>query len=198
MKLRQAMPDDPEVGKYVVGIGGEGIGETALSMYLNKRSKHPAEALDFLKFLTSVPGNQLFTDASLWLPAVNGVEVPEEIRNFRDYQEGLSFGQSPYDIIGTEVSMSWDRNFYQLTGDHGSAEKFAAAMDAAMPQAMRMDLEAELRTTLVLIKPQDPSIVGWAGLPGERARTRREETEAAQTMSEGLAFQMKRTLEETK
>jgi ABC-type glycerol-3-phosphate transport system substrate-binding protein len=198
MKLRQAMPDDPEVGKYVVGIGGEGIGETSLSMYLNKRSRHPAEALDFLKFLTSVPGNKLFTEASLWLPAVNGVEVPEEIRNFRDYQEGIAFGQAPYDMIGTEVGMDWDRNFFQLTGDRGSAEKFAAAMDAAMPQAMRMDLQAELRTTLVLIKPQDPSIVGWAGLPGDRARTRREETEAAQTMSEGLAFQMKRTLEETK
>ncbi len=129
MKLMQAMPDDPEVGKYVVGLGGEGLGETAVAMYLNKASRHPAEALDFLKFITSVPGNQLFTDASLWLPAVNGVVVPEEIRNFRDYQEGLSFGQAPYDALGTEVWMGWDRNFYQLVGDNGSAEKFAAAMD---------------------------------------------------------------------
>ncbi len=198
MKLMQAMPDDPEVGKYVVGLGGEGIGETAVAMYLNKASRHPAEALDFLKFLTSVPGNQLFTDASLWLPAVNGVVVPEEIRNFRDYQEGLSFGQAPYDALGTEVSMGWDKNFYHLIGDHGSAEKFAAAMDAAMPEAIRMDLNAELRATLVLIKPQDPVIVGWAGLAGEKARIRREESEAAQTMSEGLAFQMKYHLETTK
>ena len=195
MKLMQAMPDDPEVGKYVVGQGGEGIGETALSMYLNKDSRHPAEALDFLKFLTSVPGNQLFTDASLWLPAVNGVEVPEEIRNFRDYQEGLSFGQAPYDAIGTEVSMNWDRNFYLLAGDQGSAEQFAAAMDRAMPDAVLQDLKWELRATLVLVKPQDPAIVGWAGLPGEKAKTRREESEASQTMSEGLALQMKLQIE---
>jgi raffinose/stachyose/melibiose transport system substrate-binding protein len=198
MKLMQAMPDDPEVGRFVVGQGGEGIGETSLSMYLNKASRHPAEALDFLKFLTSVPGQQLFTDASLWLPAVNGVNVPEEIRNFRDYQEGLSFGQAPYDALGTEVSMNWDRNFYQLAGEGGSVEKFAAAMDAAMPAAMRTDLEAELRATLVLVKPQDPAIVGWAGLPGEKARSRREESEASQTMSEGLALQMKLQLEQAK
>ena len=198
MKFMQAMPDDPEVGKYVVGQGGEGIGETAVSMYLNKASRHPAEALDFLQFLTSVPGQQLFTDASLWLPAVNGVVVPEEIRNFRDYQEGLSFGQAPYDMIGTEVSMGWDRNFYLLTGENGSAEKFAEAMDRDMPAAIRMDLMAELRATLVLVKPQDPIIVGWSGLPGAKAKTRREESEAAQTMSEGLALQMKLQLDETK
>jgi len=198
MKLMQAMPDDPEVGRFVVGQGGEGIGETSLAMYLNKASRHPAEALDFLQFLTSVSGQQLFTDASLWLPAVNGVNVPEEIRNFRDYQEGLSFGQAPYDALGTEVSMNWDRNFYYLTGENGSAEKFAAAMDAAMPAAIRTDLNAELRATLVLVKPQDPVIVGWAGLPGERARIRREESEASQTMSEGLALQMQLQLEAAK
>ena len=198
MKLMQAMPDDPEVGKFVVGQGGEGIGETSLAMYLNKASRHPAEALDFLKFLTSVQGQQLFTNASLWLPAVNGVVVPEEIRNFRDYQEGLSFGQAPYDAIGTEVSMGWDRNFYHLAGENGSAEKFAAAMDADMPAAVRQDLQAELRATLVLVKPQDPLIMGWAGLPGEKARIRREESEAAQTMSEGLALQMKLQLEQSK
>ena len=198
MRLMQAMPDDPEVGRFVVGQGGEGIGETAVSMYLNKASRHPAEALDFLKFLTSVPGNQLFTDASLWLPAVNGVNVPAEIRNFRDYQEGLSFGQAPYDAIGTEVSREWDQNFFHLAGENGSAEKFAAAMDAVAPAAVRADLEAELRATLVLVKPQDPVIVGWAGLAGEKAKTRREESETSQTMSEGLALQMQLQLEATK
>jgi len=170
MRLMQAMPDDPEVGKYVVGQGGEGIGETAVSMYLNKASRHPAEALDFLKFLTSVPGNQLFTDASLWLPAVNGVNVPEEIRNFRDYQEGLSIGQAPYDAIGTEVSREWDQNFFQLAGENGSAEKFAAAMDAVAPAAIRKDLETDLKATLVLVKPQTRS--SWAGRawPGKRRK----------------------------
>ena len=197
MKLRQAMPDDPEVGKYIVGLGGEGIGETSLAMYLNKRSRHQAEALDFLRFLTSVPGNQLFTDHSLWLPAVNGVDVPEPIRNFRDYQQGLAIGQAPFDAIGSEVSLEWDRNFYKLIGDQGSAEQYAAALDKVAPKAIRADLTTEMRTSLLLVKPQDLIIVGWSGLEGPKARLRQQEIEASQTLSEGLVFQMKLTLDAT-
>ena len=203
MKMPPVPPDDPVVGQYVIGLGGEGIGETSLAMYLNKSSAHPAEAIDFLRFLTSVPGNQLFTDHSLWLPAINGVRVPEEIKSFRDYQEGFAFGQAPYDIIGSEVSMQWDRHFYKLIGDQGSADEYARALDEVMPKAIRADLQAEMRNSLLLVKPQDAMIVGWAGLAAdapaeERARTRQHELEAGQTMSEGLALQMGRTLELTK
>ncbi|MDB6168729.1 MAG: transporter substrate-binding protein [Verrucomicrobia bacterium] len=197
MKLPPVTPDDPEVGRHIVGLGGEGIGETSLAMYLNKNSPHPEEALDFLRFLTSVPGNQIFTDKSLWLPAVNGVVDPEEIRNFRNYQQGISFGQAPYDALGTEVTMNWDRYFFALLGDQGSADRYAAALDVVGPAAMRADLTAEMRNSLLLVKPQDPMIVGWSGLAGDRARERREELEAAQTLSEGLVFQMKLTLDAT-
>ena len=196
-KLPPVTPDDSEVGRFVLGLMGEGLGETGLAMYLNKDSRHPAEALDFLRFITSVPGNQLFTDHSLWLPAVNGVVLPEAIRNFRDYQQGYAFGQAPYDAIGSEVSMEWDRHFYELVGEQGSADRYAAALDRVMPAAMRTDLTTEMRNTLLLVKPQDPVIVGWAGLPGEAARVRQSELEAGQTMSEGLALQMKRVLDST-
>jgi raffinose/stachyose/melibiose transport system substrate-binding protein len=197
MKLPPVLPDDPEVGKYIIGIGGEGIGETSLAMYLNKGSRHQAEAIDFLQFLTSVPGQQIFTDNSLWLPATEGVVVPEAIKNFRDYQQGLTFGQAPYDALGTEVSMNWDRYFYRLVGDQGSADKFATALDEVMPAAIRADLTTEMRNALLLVKPRDAMLVGWAALPGEKAKARREELESAQTMSEGLAFQMKLVLDAT-
>jgi len=202
MKLPSVTPSDPEVGRYIIGLGGEGQGETSLAMYLNKSSPHAKEAIDFLRFLTSVPGNQIFTDNSGWLPAVDGVVVPEEIRNFRDYQEGYSFGQAPYDAIGSEVTILWDKYFYKLVGDQGSADQYAAALDQAMPDAIRTDLQAELRTSLVLVKPQDAMIVGWAGLadgdPADgRARTRQHESETGQTMTEGLVLQMRRTLDLT-
>lgn len=202
MKLPPVPPDDPEVGQYIAGLGGEGIGETSLAMYLNKTSPHPAEALDFLRFLTSVPGNQLFTDHSLWLPAVNSVVVPKEIRNFRDYQQGLSFGQAPYDAIGSEVSMQWDKNFYLLIGDQGGVDQYAAALDRVMPEAIRHDLQGELRNTLLLVKPQDAFIVAAAQLvddtpAGRRQLERQHEIEEGQNMSEGLALQMQLTLEST-
>lgn len=196
-KLPPVTPDDPKVGPMVLGIMGEGMGETGLSMYLNKDSAHPAEALDFLKFITSVPGNQLFTDHSLWLPAVNGVVVPEPIRNFRDYLQGYAFGQAPIDAIGSEASMEWDRHFYELVGEQGSVDRFAATMDRLGPKAIRTDLMSELRNTLLLVKPQDVQIVGWAGQAGEAARTNQAELEMGQTMSEGLALQMRRVLDRT-
>ncbi len=196
MRLPQVGMDDPEVGKFIMGPGGEGQGETSMAMYLNKASPHKKEALDFLKFITSVPGNQLFTDQSLWLPAINGVNVPEPIKNFRSYFEGYASSQAPYDMIGSEVTMMWDRHFYQLAGEQGGVDKFAAALDEVMPAAIREDLRNEMRNTLLLVKPQDAQVMGYAALKddseaGQRARVRQSETEAGQTMSEGLALQMK-------
>ena len=203
MRLPPITPDDPEVGKYIMAVAGEGRGETAMAMYLNKTSSHPKEALDFLQFLTSVPGNQLFTDKSLWLPAINGVDVPDEIKPFRDYQLGYAIGQSPYNFIGSEVSMAWDSNFYELTGDQGSVDKFAAKLDQVMPQKIRMDLENEARNALLLVKPQDALIIAQANLVHESDEglmhaQRWREMGAGQTMSEGLAFQMKLQLARSK
>lgn len=203
MRLPPVTPDDPEVGRYIIGIGGEGQGETSLAMYLNRNSPHPEEAIDFLRFLTSVEGNQLFTDHSLWLPSVNGVKLPEAIKEFRTYQEGYSFGQAAYDFIGSEVNAAWNRNFYRLAGEQGSVEAFAKVLDEVMPKAIRTDLQNEMRNTLLLVKPQDTLIVANAELAdatpaGERQRVRQHEMEAGQTMSEGLAFQMNLNLESTK
>jgi raffinose/stachyose/melibiose transport system substrate-binding protein len=203
MRLPNVMPNDPEVGRFIIGIGGEGQGETAVAMYLNKNSAHPEEALDFLRFLTSVEGNQLFTDHSLWLPSVNGVKLPEEIKEFRTYQEGYSFGQASYDMIGSEENGEWKRNFHRLIGDQGSVDEFATVLDQVMPVAIRKDLQNEMRNTLLLVKPQDTLIVANAELAdatpaGERHRLRQHEMEAGQTMSEGLALQMNLNLEATK
>ena len=183
MRLPNVQPDDPEVGRYIIGISGEGQGETSLAMYLNKNSAHPEEAIDFLRFLTSVEGNQLFTDHSLWLPSVNGVKLPEEIKEFRTYQEGYSLGQAAYDFIGSEVNAAWNRNFYRLAGEQGSVEAFAKVLDEVMPKAIRTDLQNEMRNTLLLVKPQDTLIVANAELAdatpaGERQRVRQHEMEA--------------------
>ncbi len=202
MRLPSVTPDDPVVGRYVIGIGGEGSGETGVAIYLNRNSAHKAEALDFLRFLTSVPGNQLFTDNSGWLPSVNGVRVPDEIKNFREYQLGYTLGQAPFDIIGSEMNLVWNQNFYRLMGEHGSVGQFADALDQAMPVAIRKDLQNEMRNTLLLVRPQDSIIVATAelaaGPPADEAQSVRQHgMEAGQTMSEGLAFQMQLELEKT-
>lgn len=203
MRLPAVLPDDPLVGSYVRGPGGEGMGETAMAMYINNTSPHKKEALDFLRFLTSVEGNQIFAEQSLWLPAISGAKVPEPIRNFRDYRQGYALGQAPYDLIGSEVSMQWDQNYHLLSGENGGVEKFAAQLNQVMPAAIRTDLENEARNTLILVKPQDTLIMAHAHLSddtpeGRRHYERQREMEMGQTLSEGLAFQMKLQLQRTK
>ena len=128
--------------------------------------------------------------------------MPEEIRSFRDYQKGISFGQAPYDAIGSEVSMQWDLLFYKLFGDQGSVDRYAAALDQVMPDAIRKDLRAEMRNAMLRVKPQDAMIVAWAEMAddspsGKRAGGRQDDMESGQTMSEGLALRMKLTLDST-
>jgi hypothetical protein len=195
-------PDDPEVGQYVIGPKSDGTGEQTEVMYLNRGSAHKAEALDFLLFLTSVEGQQLFTDASGWLPAVNGPKLPAAISEFREYAKGYAFGQAPYDAIGSEENLVWQRNFQLLAGDRGNVDRFAEAMDRDVPVALRKDLEDEVRDTLLLVKPEDVAILATAELAKDPAagpaRIPQADLEMGQTMSEGLAFKMALQLEQTK
>ena len=200
LRLPAVTADDPIAGRWIAGPLGEGQGETTLSLYVNRATPHREEVIDFLRFLTSVPGNQRFTDHSLWLPAINGVQVPEVIRGFRDYQVGHAFGQATYDALGSSVSLVWDRNFHHLAGDQGSVDKFAEVLDQAMPAAIRADLQDEVRNTLLLVRPQDAAILGHAALgddspAGQRHRLRQQEMEASQTISEGQLGQARRALD---
>jgi len=203
MMVPQVTSDDPEVGRYVIGPKDDGVGEGTEVMYLNKNSAHKAVALDFLRFLTSVEGQQIFTDNSGWLPTVNGVNLPAAIKEFRQYARGYAFAISTFDNIGSEENLVWRKNFYLLTGDQGSVDKFAAAMERDAPAAIRRDLEDTLRDTLLLVKPEDTAIVANAALAsaspaGSALRIREEQFEMGQTISEGLAFKMAQQLEETK
>ena len=203
MMVPQVTSDDPEVGRYVIGPKDDGVGEGTEVMYLNKNSAHKEVALDFLKFLTSVEGQQIFTDNSGWLPTVNGVNIPDAIKEFREYARGYAFAIATFDNIGTEENLVWKKNFYLLTGDQGSVDKFVAVMDRDAPAAIRKDLQDQLRDTLLLVRPQDTAIVATAALAqaapdGESLRVRQHQFESGQTISEGLAFKMAQQLEETK
>ncbi len=79
LRFPQPTRDDPVMGPYFYGPFADGGGGTAMEFYLNKQSAHPQEAIDFMHYMTSVEGNQLFTDHSGWLPSVREVKVPPDI-----------------------------------------------------------------------------------------------------------------------
>ena len=198
LRFPRATADDPVVGKYFFGRFADGGGGTCMELYLNKQSRHPQEAVDFLRFMSSVEGSQLFTDNSGWLPAIRGVKVPDAIKAYETPRDCYTFGM-PYVMIGSSVLSQVARNMHQLVGPQGSVDKFVAAMEAVMPEAARTDLRKEINNRYIAVRPQDPQVVALHELFRRTPRNpelavARERLESSQTQTEALLFQMQRQL----
>lgn len=197
----QPSKDDPVVGKYMLGHYADGNNITSFGLYLNKRSKHRAAAVDFLRFLTSYEGNKLFTDKSGWLPSVKTVPVAPEIASFVTPEDGYAY-IGPNIYVGGGTRSVFLKNLYLLTGPDGSADQFADALDREMPKAVRQSLAVTERAARWAVQPQDSRIVALGGLldadPGDaKLKLRRQRLEAAQNQSEARALLIARQLEIT-
>ena len=199
LRFPQPTKDDPVMGPYFYGPFADGGGGTAMEFYLNKQSAHPREAIDFMHFMTSVEGNQLFTDHSGWLPSIREVKIPPDIVAYKTPLDCYSFGAEYMIGMGSTVGAEIMRKLYLLTEAHGSVDQFVAAMDAAMPEAVRKDLRKEVTNRAIIVRPQDVTIMANAALqrraPQDASLTvARERLESSQTQSEGLMLQMSRQL----
>ena len=199
LRFPQPTKDDPVMGPYFYGAFADGGGGTAMEIYLNKQSAHPKEAIDFMHFMTSVEGNQLFTDHSGWLPSVREVKVPRDIVAYLTPLDCYSFGAEYTEAIGSTVGAAVLRNLYLLTEAHGSVDQFVDAMEAAMPEAVRADLRKEVSNRAIIVRPQDVTIMANAALSRRAPQDgslplARERLESSQTQSEGLMLQMSRQL----
>lgn len=200
LRFPQPTKDDPVLGPVYYGPFADGGGGTAMEFYLNKQSAHPKEAIDFMHYMTSVEGNQLFTDHSGWLPSIREVKVPADIVTYQTPLDCYSFGAEYLTAMGSTVNAAVLRNLYLLTDTHGSVEQFVEAMEAEMPRAVRADLRKEISNRGIIVRPQDVSIMATAALNRRHPEDRslpvaRERLESSQTQSEALMLQMSRQLE---
>ncbi len=199
LRFPQPTKDDPVMGPWFYGNFADGGGGTAMEFYLNKQSAHPKEAIDFMHFMTSVQGNQLFTDKSGWLPSVREVKVPADIVAYLTPFDCYSFGAEYMTAMGSAVSSAVLRNFHLLAGAQGSVDQFVDAMEAAMPEAVRDDLRKEVSNRALIVRPQDVGIMAQAALGRASPQASgplvaRERLESSQTQSEALMLQMSRQL----
>ena len=153
-----------------------------------------------MHFMTSVEGNQLFTNHSGWLPSIREVKVPPDIEAYRTPLDCYSYGAEYMTGMGSTVAAAVMRNLYLLTETHGSVDQFVDAMEAAMPEAVRADLRKEISNRAIIVRPQDVGIMAAAALSRRspqdgRQLLARERLESSQTQSEGLMLQMGRQLE---
>ncbi|MEO5994279.1 MAG: extracellular solute-binding protein [Arthrobacter sp.] len=199
MRLPQPTKDDPVVGPYVKGRFQDGAKGTFFEVYLNKDSPHKAEALDFLYFLTSVEGGQLFQDHSGWLSAVRGVKVPPELEIHRAIADGYSAG-AQYVGVGASSTMAFWQHLNLLVSAQGSVDQFVEAMENGLKKEVTEDLGMEIRTILKANSAVDSEIMAMGALnrlkPPEPEREQRRSTLASnQTQSEINAYQANWTLE---
>ena len=97
-------PDDPKYGRF----SRERVAEffyphTQFGMV--RFSRHPEAVIDFLHFLTSKRGNQLFCDKSGWLPAIRGVEPRPEKKVFTPDTNGSGHAIRLYYLNDTRNSV---------------------------------------------------------------------------------------------
>jgi raffinose/stachyose/melibiose transport system substrate-binding protein len=139
----QAEPFDVGVGQLPVAGPGERFYEFAnqrpseaaqalgVPMALYKLSEMKEEALDFLRFLTSYQGNQLFVQRSGWLPATIGVEPTEEMRPFTPNPEGI-INTMRLNFTGGNVATVYRGQLYLFIGGDITYDEFVNNVETAM------------------------------------------------------------------
>jgi len=186
--------DDPRFGRNVLGPVSELGVPPANAMGVSRSSPHAERAVDFLRFLTSLPGAQRATARGNRLSSVLGVVSPPEMEAFAPLEEGWPAGFS-CELTGVapggggECVRVYQSHFHELVGPRGSPERFARAMDRDFEAAVRADLSAALADGLRNSRTDDGALVGFrfSGDPSDAARASRllegqtfRELEAAQ------------------
>ena len=149
--------DDPVYGPRMLGPYSDGRLATLMAMYLNRGTTHRREALDFLHFITSMEGNQIFTDVSTWLPAIVGVKASAYSRQFLPFYDGYvwSVDGGFFNLTGDDTVALLRNNYFQLWGPTGSPDRYGAALDAGLREKIISDLIREERVQVQAPTRQD-------------------------------------------
>lgn len=171
----------PRYGPNLLGPPPESGGSTGLAFALTRQAPHAAQALDFLQFITSHGGNARFSQVSGWLPSVQAVDPPAEVKPFLPRTEGhvAGFGLS-LGGVGATTAMVMDHFIHLLVQPTGSVDAFRQALLQPLPAALHQDLQRTLRLTEANISRQDTLIAGHLGL----ARSEPTRQEALNRLSE--------------
>jgi raffinose/stachyose/melibiose transport system substrate-binding protein len=138
-------PSDPHYGQNMLGRPSEAGTGTAAALGVVRSAPHTEVAIDFLRFLGSRQGNQIFASASGWLPAIDGVEPAPEAKPFQPYLEGFIRGFRPSLNMGADTTRAIENNIFRLVNPQGSVAGFTKAVEAPYRLGLESDLRRKLR-----------------------------------------------------
>lgn len=135
-------PGSTGFGANMLGPNAEGALYTYGSFGIPRSSPHPEIALDFLRYLTSQPGDRKFARLSGSLPVIIGIE-PEGLAKGL-MPDGQGFPSGPTFMTG-ETGRVFSNYLHLLLGPEGSPVAFLQALARDLPATMRTDLENSTR-----------------------------------------------------
>ncbi len=149
--------EDPEYGRFVLGLTSEADGSPESTLGIVRTSPHPEIALDVLRFLTSHAVATRFSERSLRMSAIAEVPPPAAAAGLAPRLEGEVAGFMPdFNYYGGgHANLVFLRNLNLLTAPDGSVDAFAARLDEEYPRALRQDLQVHTKNTLRDIRRLD-------------------------------------------
>ncbi len=157
--------DHPDYGQFVLGPAAEMEAGTGLTFGITRATPHFERALDFLHFLSSKPGNTIFSRVSGWLPSIVTVEPPEHVKPFLPRTHGYVDG---FDLqvasLGANTNRVIASNLNRLVSRTGSVDDFRERMRQQLETGIRQDLERAQRNTLINLNRQDVILAGQSTL----------------------------------
>ncbi len=185
--------EHPRFGAGVLGplASEDRSGSPAFSV--TRDTARAERAIDFLRFLTSEPGNRIFAAASGWMPSVLGVPGPEGLEELMVKGEGYPRGPSL--LGGADTNLVFSRHLSRLTGPAGGVDAFLEGFEAEASVAMRRDLERSVKGAAEGVRRDDVAIaagrvlagLGEGGAVERRAETQNEREAWARALAEELA-----------
>jgi ABC-type glycerol-3-phosphate transport system substrate-binding protein len=104
-------PDDPEYGQLMPGPLFESNTTLSPPFAVNRESRHPDVAVDFLLFLTSQKVNEEFNRITSWIPIIIGAETSEFMKQFEPQFKGIYSGVAAFLFAGPRTEIKWSQAY---------------------------------------------------------------------------------------
>lgn len=158
-------PDDGVRGSFTLGTISDLTEAPGNAVGVARTSRNPEVAVDFLRYLTSLPVSREVMHASNRLSSVLGVPPPESIAGFAPRLHGFPLGFHPGLIPeGSEAERVYRSLLHRLVSRGGSVEDFTTAIERAFPAAVMADLRRYNTTARETSRVDDALLAaGWIG-----------------------------------